>query len=422
VPSPPPPYDVVVVGLGLAGLTAALAAAGRGARVLALGKGYGTTHFRSGTVDVLGYLREEVVGAPREALAALAERSPQHPYVGLGDHLEGALGFLRDAAGRGGVVLLGDLDRNQLVATAAGTLRPTCLAPPSLLGTWDGARVLALGLGGFRDFDPELVAAVLPAAAARLGLEVTVRPARLSLAPLARRHLDGPALARLLDRPSFRRQLVEAVRPLARECTLLALPAVLGLEPDTAAALSAELGPVAELPGLPPSVPGMRLQRALERALRERGGRLQVGAEARLECASGRARALQLAAPGRQLWLPVRSVVLATGGLASGGLRLEPSGVVEPVANLPVVQPPGPPEGWFRERFVGDQGQPVDLAGVRADASMRPLDAEGRVVVENLFVAGGLLAGAERSLERSADGIACASGYVAGLRAAEAAA
>lgn len=419
MPSPRPPYDVVVVGLGLAGLTAALAAASRGARVLALGKGYGTTHFRSGTIDVLGYLEGGAVRSPRPALSALAAARPEHPYARLGGRVEEALSFLRDAARRGGVELQGGLDEAQLVATTAGTLRPTCLAPTSLLGAWDGARVLAVGLQGFRDFDPELFAATLPPVAARLGLEVAVRPARLSLAPLLRRHLDGLGLARLLDRPAFRHQLAEALRPLARGCTLVALPAVLGLEAATAAALATELGPAVELPTLPPSVPGIRLQRALERALRERGGRVQVGAEVRLECAAGRARALELEAAGRRLRMPLRSVVLATGGMASGGLRLEPSGaVVEPAADLPVAQPPGPPGRWFRERFLGSCDQAIDLAGVRVDACMRPLDAEGRVVIENLFVAGGLLAGAERSLERSADGIACASGYVAGLEAA----
>ena len=48
------PYDVVVIGLGLAGLIAGLAATSRGARTLLVGKGYGTLRFRSGTIDVLG--------------------------------------------------------------------------------------------------------------------------------------------------------------------------------------------------------------------------------------------------------------------------------------------------------------------------------------------------------------------------------
>ena len=53
------PYDVVVVGLGLAGLVAGLAAASRGASVLVAGKGYGTLRFRTGTIDVLGALLVE---------------------------------------------------------------------------------------------------------------------------------------------------------------------------------------------------------------------------------------------------------------------------------------------------------------------------------------------------------------------------
>src|SRR5207253_3965252 len=75
------PYDVVVVGLGLAGLVAGLAAASRGASVLVVGKGHGTLRFRTGTVDVLGYREGRLVTSPGAEVRELADAHPDHPYA-----------------------------------------------------------------------------------------------------------------------------------------------------------------------------------------------------------------------------------------------------------------------------------------------------------------------------------------------------
>ena len=47
--------DVVVVGAGLAGLSAGVRLAEAGASVRVLAKGVGSTHLSAGTIDVLGY-------------------------------------------------------------------------------------------------------------------------------------------------------------------------------------------------------------------------------------------------------------------------------------------------------------------------------------------------------------------------------
>ena len=418
-----PPYDVVVVGLGLAGMTAGLAAAEQGANVLVLGKGYGTTHFRSGTIDVLGYVEGQRTRSPRQALPGFVAAHPDHPYALVGVHLEPALELLRAVTADQGLSLRGSLDANQLVATAAGTLRPTCMAPRSLAGGWAGARVLAAGFEGYRDFDPELFAAVFPAAAAEHDLDVTVRAVRLTVPQLARRHLDGLSLARLFEQRTFRAQLLEELGPRLGDATLVAFPAVLGMERAAAVhdELERELGMgVVELPTLPPSVPGMRLQRALEAALRRRGARIQVGATARLERWRGRATMLEVASAAHPTRMALRAVVLAAGGLASGGLEVEQAGTItETVAGLPVAAPPGAPsDEWFRDAFLGPVGQSAGLAGLRVDERMRPLAASGSVAGDNVFAAGGILAGAQRPVERSADGLACVTGYVAGREAA----
>jgi glycerol-3-phosphate dehydrogenase subunit B len=305
------------------------------------------------------------------------------------------------------------------VATAAGTLRPACLVPASLCAGWSGSRVLAVGPAGYRDFHPELVARALPEAAARLGLELTCRALTVELAVSGRRHLDGMELARRFEDAAFRRGFADAVRRHLDGATLLAVPAVLGLTraPEVAADLSVALGvPVVELPGLPPSVPGVRLELALTAALRRAGGAVQVGPAARIGAGAGPVESVELAGPGHPLRVPAGRVVLATGGLASGGLEVTIDGeIVETVAGLPVVRDPGALHGTA---FLEPGGHAAHRAGVRVDAAMRPVGEDGEALRPNLFAVGGLLAAADRAVERSADGICCATGWRAGQEAA----
>lgn len=417
------PYDVVVVGLGLTGLVSGLAAASSGARTLLVGNGQGTLRFRSGTVDVLGRWEGRRVHSPAEGLAGLAAERPGHPYALAGDDLEAGLDAVRGAAAAAGLDLGGGLAANHLLATAAGTFRPTCLAPANMHVDWDGARVLVAGLAGYRDFQADLVAAVLPEAAARLGLELEARPVTVDLPSLHRRHLSGLELARLFEQPGFRAELAAALGGALDGASLVALPAVVGLEgaAEASEALVRELGvPVAELPTLPPSVPGLRLEMALTRALRQAGARLQVGTFVRLRPEPGALiGSVELLSPGHPQRIPAGRVVLASGGLASGGLEVRLDGTLrETVADLPVWLPEAALGGLVGRRFLEPRGHAMSTAGVQVDGAMRPLGREGAPLYENLFAAGGLLAHADRGLEKSADGIGCATGWRAGSGAA----
>src|SRR5437773_900514 len=83
-----PGYDVVVVGAGLAGLTATVELAEQGARVLLTAKGMAATHWAHGGLDV---------AAPPSASTALAgiarlRRTRGHPYAQLAGELYRAIG------------------------------------------------------------------------------------------------------------------------------------------------------------------------------------------------------------------------------------------------------------------------------------------------------------------------------------------
>ena len=70
----------VVVGAGLAGLTAALRLTEHGHHVVIVARGVGATHLAPATVDVFGYVGQERVDSPATSLQRLLEGSPDHPY------------------------------------------------------------------------------------------------------------------------------------------------------------------------------------------------------------------------------------------------------------------------------------------------------------------------------------------------------
>ena len=81
-----PRADVVVVGAGLAGMTAAIALADAGARVEVVARGHAATHWTSGGIDVAAPIGSATPTAGIERLAARAG----HPYAILGQQLPSA--------------------------------------------------------------------------------------------------------------------------------------------------------------------------------------------------------------------------------------------------------------------------------------------------------------------------------------------
>jgi glycerol-3-phosphate dehydrogenase subunit B len=406
-------HDAVVVGGGLAGLTAALRLAQEGKRIVVVAKGVGATNLTGGTIDVLGYAPVRVE-SPRRAIPELVEQRPDHPYARLDlDLVERSLSWLCEAVRPLGYT--GGLDENLLLPSAVGAERPTALAPASMVAgdLRDHPRVLVAGFRALKDFYPAYVADNLVTAgyAARATvLDANPRPGEADV--------NGLVYAAALDADAeFRRRLGEQLAAAARPGESIGLPAILGVEdaPAVWSEVQERAGvPVFEIPTLPPSVPGRRIHLLLASALRDAGGRVIVGAVAvGAESTNGRLDAVVVQDAARRRPYRAGAFVLATGGVASGGLELELDGSVrEPVLGLPVA---GVPDGRpFAPGYL--DSQPFARAGLTVDGELRPVDVDGRVVFDNVHAVGAMLGGAEPWREKSGDGISLASG----IRAAEA--
>lgn len=401
--------DAVVIGAGLAGLTAALRLARAGRSVTLVTKGPGGLQLSQGTVDILGYTPDRVT-RPLEAVAAV---DPGHPYSGIGaDKVAESVSWLRDELGP--ELLVGDPTRNFHLPTAVGALRPTALAQPGMVaGDAVGGRTYAVvGVRQLKDFPADLVAGNLARSKAPDGGSLGATVAWVDL-PARRGEADPTSLtyARAMDDEAFAAKFARAVAAVAGEGDVVALPAVLGVRRlgvwrQVRDVLGRE---VCEIPLPPPSVPGLRLYEALLGMVRAAGVRfIQGNRIVGFTPGDGGIESVTLAAAGGARHLKAGSFIFAPGGFESGALDVDSHGrISEPVFGLPLTADDAAP--LIPSVYWG----PHELfeVGVRTDDAGRPVDGSGAAVHDNLFVAGGIIAGAERWREKSGDGVAVATAY-----------
>src|SRR5262245_52889198 len=291
--------DTIVIGAGLAGLMGALALAEAGRKPLILAKGQGATHWTSGTIDVWG---GDGADRPLAALRDVVESRPEHPYARAGsDGVEQALGRFRALMEAARYSYVGSLERNVLLPTAVGALRPAALLPATMAAgdTRLGGELLLAGFRELRDFFPPLAAANLSAQG------IPARGVYLEL-PAVKRKLDfnTRVFAQLFDEPAFREDVGRQLRALRHGATRIGLPAVLGLKDPLGVVADLQRlsgAQIFEIPTLPPSVPGMRLFQIFRDAIVAAGGRLQTGSEVlRASGAGGRLEAIYSAAAARE--------------------------------------------------------------------------------------------------------------------------
>ncbi|UPW00307.1 glycerol-3-phosphate dehydrogenase subunit GlpB [Halorussus gelatinilyticus] len=464
--------DVTVVGGGLAGMTAALAAARDGAEVRVLSHKDSTLKSASGLVDVLGYRPRSAAaderGAGSDESANDADRGEEsspadgpladpfdaipdlpesHPYRTVGvEGVRDALALFDEVVGdryRGS-----HTDRNALVPTHVGSVKPTARYPATAAAglASDDRSALLVGFETVTDFDAPLAAAHLESA----GVPFAARGATIAFPGDFRVDAKITRFADALDANErvavegdgyttelpVRTALAEAVKPHLRGEERVGFPAILGQHDpaEVCADLESELGAaVFEVPMGPPSLPGMRLEGAFLAACREAGVRFTTGnpvvdyetgdgtsGGSGDETGDGDGDAPGIAAVrvernGAAIPFHADQFVLATGGLVGKGIDSDRESVEEPIFDCHVPHSRDRYD-WFADDAFGDH--PFARFGVETDDDLRPLDREGDVEFSNLRAAGAVLGGYDFAAEKSGAGVSLATGVAAGRSAA----
>jgi glycine/D-amino acid oxidase-like deaminating enzyme len=307
--------DVLVIGGGVAGTAAALAAAGAHARVTLLDGGTGASTLATGALDVVPWQRGTTTPAAHSGDGAPARSSLVRTILG-------ALGAysLPDGGAR--------------LATTAGIVRPAAGHDAALLN------VAPLGtsrVGVIRCERPGWDADALAAAWGESFVAVDATVLRhvdervLPDADFAARCDDDERFGWLAER--LRASLASAPFPLGG----LMLPPSLGVEQVRAPQLALRVGvPCGEPIAAPGGPSGLRFEHARNRALTAAG------------VVSWRSRAASVARHGARWRATLETgdavyadaVVLATGGLLAGGIEYDPSEAVLASALPPFARVP----------------------------------------------------------------------------------
>jgi glycerol-3-phosphate dehydrogenase subunit B len=370
---------VLVIGGGITGYCAALAARRAGAEVTVVARAPGATALYAGAMEVV------------DDLEAILKSEPDHPFSRLGmdavrlaHELDTVVHLLMLALEKSGLKFEGGWRTRGLYADIHGIARPGNLVPATVaggeLGALVGRRVTVIGIKEVGDYDASSTAQALKELH---GVEAV--PEEVSIP-------DLPQSASLTDLYGRR-----APQPRSRSTSIAYPPGFTNLPPDGF-----------ELLASPPSPHGWRLQQAI--------GLEALKAEITSLDSSGGA--LTAARAGDRTFR-ADAFVLATGHHIGGGLtggRLP----VEPLLKLGV---------FHAGRSVTSMGtrlqhlQYLDPAeelrsGVSTDQQLRPLDGDGRVAYDNLYAAGAVLGGHDYS-GPCGFGVPILTGWLAGRFAAK---
>jgi glycerol-3-phosphate dehydrogenase subunit B len=390
-------YDVVIIGAGVAGLTAGTLLAERGFKVALVTTGEPTACLSTGCIDVCSCDDNPLLG--------IKNLPPEHPFhLAPEKIIRQSLNYFQTAMMDMGVPYTGSIEKNRFVVSALGTYKTSCLVPSTMeaapQNNTDSIHIVTFK--GLKDFYPGYIVS------RRKNTKVSVFDAGVySIMSIASRFEDK----------NFFEKFIDWMEKTDIQENKIAFPAIVGLESasEIVNSIAVLMGkPVFEIPTIPPSMPGRRLFNALKKYFRKKGGAIYwawpvVG----IEKSDNIIEAVATLSEGRPNSINARAFILSTGSFVGGGLTATREGIMENVFNLPV-HVPGPHETWFdNDYFSLNHG--IGSVGIITDSSLRPANSP----LKNIFVCGGILAHTQILKSGCGHGLALATAHLAAQSCAE---
>lgn len=431
-------FDIVVIGSGMAGAVAALKAVDSGKKIAVIRKGYGSTALSSGAID----LAADPLGIPGQPLEdnrewqknvkEIARRDEFHPYAVLAAggyapdfELAQALNFIYRELQGTGLPLFPVTGRNLTLINPLGGFKFTGLAQ-EFQGKGDleklkGKKTIILGVKNLPDFPADYISRTLNEEIGPQGY-----------GPFSSQEIEIPGFSGGTTFEAAAALEAEGVEKLAPVLSGLSNGGHLIFPPILGALRSREVTETLQKSGVldfseslavPTSIPGYRLQAALDRALEKRGVSILNGRVISAAAADQRIRSLETEIQGKKEKLEGQSFILATGKYLGGGIE---RGRIfrEPVFDLPVFIKEKPVKEDFIKDFLLRDAlgpHPAFRAGIRVNGKLKPLLRDQQVFAENLWAAGSVLAGYDSTGDGAGLGVAILTGFKAGQEAGGAA-
>lgn len=416
-------YDCLIIGGGLAGLTCGITCLSEGLRTVIISSGTNALHFSSGSIDVFGYTRgREPINRPFDYIDMYIKEHPGHPYARLGAAgVREAIEFFISQVAKEDLPLVTNGEGNHFHVTGIGTLKPTYLSQPSVFNerirkAWEDREPIAiLNFVGYRDYYAEMAAEQLKKHPLFHGVDIFVDSINLPYyAPTERNLLEfrSTDLARVFDTEKYLPRIAGDITKKSGKARIVCLPAFIGIR--NCVAIHRKLEEMTgkliyEVPSLPPSILGMRLDNALLSRFASLGGEFSIGDTVTGgEIIGGTLDHVHTRNYGTTRHHS-KYYVLATGSFFSNGLKSEFNRITEPVMDLAVSAPQKRNE-WYSEHFFDQSSHPFLGYGVETTERFNPIDASGSPV-GNIFCAGSILCGYDPIREASGGGVAIATGY-----------
>jgi len=390
-------YDVVIIGAGVAGLTAGALLAERGFKVALVTKGEPTACLSTGCVDVCS--------GDDNPLSGIKNLPPEHPFHLVPEKtISESLNYFRMAMMDMNVPYSGWAEKNRSVLSALGTFKTSCLVPSTMKAAPQDNKdsIHIITFKGLKDFYPGYIVS------RRKNTKFSVFDAGV---------YSTMSIASRFEEKEFFEKFITWLEKLNIDEDRIAFPAVLGLESasEIVANIAILMGkPVFEIPTIPPSMPGRRLFNALKGYFRKKDGTTYwAWPVAGIEKSGKVIEAVTTPSEGRPNSINAKAFILSTGSFVGGGLTATRESIIENVFNIPV-HIPGPRETWFdNDYFSLNHG--IGRVGIITDSSLRPADSP----LKNIFVCGGILANTEILKNGCGHGLALATAHVAAQSCAE---